>query len=204
MADPDVRPAATIVLARPATDGVEVLILTRSPDAAFLPGFSVFPGGAIEDADAALATRLFGHPSQAARACALRELYEEAGILLTATGAVAGVPARPFASIAFDPPRASRLTEIARWVAPEFVEVRFDARFFASAAPRGVEPLADGIEIADARWMRPEAVLGAADRGETELFWPTRVMLGALAECADVADVLALRVDQVADPRAPR
>ncbi len=198
------RPAATIVLARPGNQGVEFLVLKRGEGSPFLPGFAVFPGGSIDPTDEELAARLFGDPSQSARACALRELYEEAGILLTSRRPLAGVPARPLASIAFDPPRAHRLVEIARWIAPEFLETRFDARFFAMSAPEGVEPLADGDEIVDARWTGAQAVLDAADRGETEVMWPTRVMLGALAECRDVADVLALRVEQIPHPDAAR
>ncbi len=196
------RPAATIVLARPGTEGVEVLMLTRSSHSPFLPGFAVFPGGAVEEGDAELAARLFGDPSDAARACALRELYEEAGILLTARGPLAGAPARELAAIAFDPPRASRLVEIARWIAPDSLETRFDARFFAMSAPAGVEPFADGDEIVDARWARPQEVLDAADEGGPHLLWPTRVMLEALADCWDVAGVLALRVQQIPNPGA--
>ena len=194
------REAATIVLARPATDGIEVLVLTRTESSGFLPGFLVFPGGSIDPGDHALASRLFMDPSQPARACAVRELYEEAGILLTRNGAMARVPETPIDAILFDPPPARRLVEIARWIAPESLEVRFDARFFAVGAPRGVEPTPDEIEVSAARWVAPGKVLEAVGRREEQVFWPTLVMLQALARCQEVADVLALRVDQIPHP----
>lgn len=195
------REAATIILARPAEAGIEVLVLTRADASPFLPGYAVFPGGTIERWDEELAASMFGDTADAARACALRELYEEASILLTHNGPIARRPDAPIGSIAFDPPVARTLVEIGRWIAPEFIETRFDARFFAAPAPRGIEPQPDGREISDARWATPREVLDAVDAGETQVFWPTLVTLQALAECAEVADVLALRVEQIPDPR---
>lgn len=195
------RPAATLVLARPADQGVEVLILKRSEASGFLPGFAVFPGGAVERWDQELAASLFGDPADEARACALRELYEEASILLTHNGPVPMAPEAPLGSLAFDPPAARSLVEIGRWIAPEFIETRFDARFFAAPAPRGIEPQPDGTEISDARWAGPRQVLADVDAGEVQVFWPTLVTLRELATCEEVADVLALRVEQIPDPR---
>src|SRR5688572_22218135 len=128
------RPAATVILARPAERGVEVLVLTRGSANPFLRGFTVFPGGAIDPEDDDLAERLFGDRSEAARACAVRELEEELGIRL-------------------EPEVAGTLVEVARWVAPEFVEKRFDARFFAVPAPADAEPAPDGTEASDARFV---------------------------------------------------
>jgi 8-oxo-dGTP pyrophosphatase MutT (NUDIX family) len=195
------RPAATVIVARPSEDGVEVLALRRANRSRFGPGFVVFPGGVIEPEDAALATRLFGDRQEAARACAFRELYEEAGFLLTASGPV-GLPTRPpLEELVFEPPPLGALPEVARWVAPEFLEVRFDARFYATGAPRGIEPVVDGMEIDRAWWAPPFEVLDAAERGDDPLMWPTFVTLGALASCGSVDDVLRLRVDQVPRPR---
>lgn len=193
----DPRPAATVIVARPAEDGVEVLALTRSDVSRFAPGFVVFPGGAIEPGDEGLAAKLFGDPEEAARACALRELYEEAGVLLTAEGPEIREPAGALDTIRFDPPAPEMLVEVSRWIAPEQLEKRFDARFFAIGAPAGLEPSPDGTEIQDARWVRPEDLLSAAERGEATLMWPTYVTLRELQGCTSVADVLALRVEQV-------
>jgi 8-oxo-dGTP pyrophosphatase MutT (NUDIX family) len=195
------RPAATVIVARPTEDGVEVLALRRASSSRFAPGFVVFPGGVMEEEDAALATRLFGDRQEAARACALRELYEEAGVLLTASGPV-GMPTRPpLEELVFEPPRLQALAEVARWVAPDHLEVRFDARFYATGAPRDVEPVVDGMEIDRAWWAPPSEVLDAAERGDGPLMWPTFVTLGALASCGSVDDVLRLRVDEVSPPR---
>ena len=200
----DPREAATIVLARPAEEGIEVLVLTRSESSSFLPGFVVFPGGAIDPGDHSLAARLFNNPSEAARACSVRELYEEAGILLTKNGAMAKTSQARLEQMLFDPPPARRLVEIARWIAPESLDVRFDARFFAVGAPSGLEPTPDGAEVTEARWATPQAVLEAVGRREAQVMWPTLVMLKSLAECREVGDVLALRVDQIPHPDSAR
>lgn len=193
----DPAPAATVIVVRRAEDGVEVLALRRAREISFLPGFVVFPGGVVDASDAALAARLFGDPREQARACALRELYEEAGLLLTADGLVPRHPGRPPLELSFDPPPASALVEVARWVAPEDLEVRFDARFFATAAPPDLEATADGAEISRAWWAPPGQLLAQAEAGGDPLMWPTRVTLEALAACRSVADVLALRIEQV-------
>jgi 8-oxo-dGTP pyrophosphatase MutT (NUDIX family) len=198
------REAATVILARAALEAVEVLVLTRADESPFLPGFAVFPGGAIDPGDQALAVRLFDDPSETARACAVRELYEEAGILLTRNGAMARTPEDPLESIVFDPPPARRLVEIARWIAPESLDVRFDARFFAAAIPPGIEPIPDGVEVSAARWATPQTLLEAVGRQEEQVFWPTLVTLQALAGCHEVADVLELRVEQIQHPDAAR
>jgi 8-oxo-dGTP pyrophosphatase MutT (NUDIX family) len=195
------RPAATVILARPDPSGVQVLVLERGEGNRFAPGFAVFPGGAIEPADAELAASLFADPSESARACALRELHEEAGILLTSAGPVTHPHDGPLAAASFEPPSLEMLPEIARWIAPDFLEKRFDARFFAAAAPEGLRAVADRVEIAEARWVRPATVVEAWERGSTKLMWPTIVTLRALAGCADVAEVLDLRVEQVPGPR---
>lgn len=200
----DPRPAATVILAREGARGVEVLVLTRGEDSRFLPGFVVFPGGTIDSSDAGLAERLFGDRSEDARACALRELHEETGILLTASGPVARPSGEPLEQVEFEPLPTAELPEVARWVAPEFLETRFDARFFAAAAPPGIEPVPDGSEIADARWASPAGLLEAAGRGDLELMWPTFVTMRALAGCRRVEDVLALHVEQIPSPEAAR
>ena len=194
------RPAATVVLARPSRGGVEVLALMRSMGTRFLPGFVVFPGGVIDEEDEVLAARLFGDAAEAARACALRELYEEAGVLITSGGLERRAPAGELESLRFDPPPAGALVEIARWIAPEALAMRFDARFFAIEAPPRLEAVPDGAEIERAWWARPADLLEAAARGDGPLMWPTRVTVQALARCRSVDDVLSLRVEQVPPP----
>jgi 8-oxo-dGTP pyrophosphatase MutT (NUDIX family) len=85
-----IRKAASVIAVREGADAPEVLVLERSAASRFLPGYVVFPGGAADDEDAELAVRWFGSPDESARACAVRELAEEAGLLLTRDGIVDG------------------------------------------------------------------------------------------------------------------
>lgn len=91
----DIRPAATLVLTRDTSDGIEVLLLQRTWDAVFLPGFYVFPGGAVDDDESVSRAHANG-PNDSAISqimslseggadymlAAVRECFEEAGILL--------------------------------------------------------------------------------------------------------------------------
>ena len=184
-------------MARAADAGVEVLVLRRSEASRFAPGFLVFPGGVVEDGDEPLAERLWGDRGQAARACALRELYEETGLLLTASGLEVVTERPPLEERPLDPPAAGDLVEMARWVAPRTLEFRFDAIFFAVGAPPGLEPVPDGIEAAAAWWAVPEEILVESTRGESPLMWPTLVTLERLASASGVEDVLAMRIEQL-------
>ena len=186
------RPAATVIAARDAGDGVEVLVLKRSSGSRFLPGYVVFPGGAVDPGDAELALRWFGSVEEATRACAIRELEEETGLALTSNGL------RPNADGAIDeaPPGADALRQISHWIAPEEVPVRFDARFFAVSVSDGAQPTADGAEAEHAWWADPRALLHEYEAGTTSLYWPTFKMMEALARCSSVEEVLALDVPQ--------
>jgi len=196
------RPAATVVAARSGPDGVEVLVLRRASGSRFLPGFVVFPGGAIDPGDGELAARWFGTEAEAARACAVRELVEEAGLALTSAGLLeAGRGGIDTVSAA--PPRPETLAQISRWIAPEDVPVRFDARFFAVAAPGGVEPRPDGAEADRAWWARPGDILADFEAGRCQLPWPTMKTMEALSRCRSVEEVLALHVPQVEDEEPP-
>jgi 8-oxo-dGTP pyrophosphatase MutT (NUDIX family) len=197
------RDAATTVVVRPGAEGggIEVLALRRSGASRFAPGFVVFPGGAIDPEDRELAVRWFGDGEEEARACAVRELSEEAGLLLTGDGLVE-IPAEPKGLIEPGRLTAGAMPEIGRWIAPDFLPTRFDARFFAMAAPRGITPR-PGESEADAVWWATPADLLARHRdGETTLAWPTFKTLEALAGCSTVEQVLALRVEQVPPPVA--
>jgi 8-oxo-dGTP pyrophosphatase MutT (NUDIX family) len=198
--DMEPRPAATVIVARQAESGVEVLMERRAGASRFAPGFVVFPGGLLEPGDEALAMQWFGDETQGLRACAMRELYEETALLLTASGLRLHGGGEKAAEVRFEPPDLSVMVEIARWVAPEFLAVRFDAVFFAVGAPGGLEPSPDGVEIEQAWWARPDDVLTASLSGDAPLMWPTLVTLEELSRCSTVSDVLALRVAQRRPP----
>ncbi|MDP9342686.1 MAG: NUDIX hydrolase [Actinomycetota bacterium] len=201
---PEPQPAATVVVARPGRGGVEVLVLRRAAGSRFAPGFVVFPGGVVDPRDGDLAARWFGDRSEEFRACAVRELAEEAGLVATSTGLRPMVPGEdPLVAISQAPPSVEALPEMARWVAPAFLSVRFDARFFAVAAPAGTVARPDGVEIDHAEWARPAAVL-EGHRLYESIMWPTYRTLQRLAGCASVEEVLALRVEQEPPPMPGR
>jgi 8-oxo-dGTP pyrophosphatase MutT (NUDIX family) len=160
------RPAASIVLLRRggkhAQRALEVLMLKRSAEARFMPNVWVFPGGSVDAAD--------GEGEGGCRVCAVRELAEEAGIQL---------------------PDEEELVLFSRWITPEVVSTRFDARFYLALAPAHTPPKADGVETVDARWFEPGAALEAAYRGEIVLAFPTITQLGLLAEHATSDSAIA-------------
>jgi 8-oxo-dGTP pyrophosphatase MutT (NUDIX family) len=189
-----IREAASVIAACDGRDGLEILVLERSTRSRFLPGYLAFPGGASDADDAVRAERWFGTADEAQRACGVRELLEEVGLALTADG-LAEAPDRSLASVDASPPRADQLCEIARWVAPPQVPVRFDARFFAVASSRAVRPTPDGAEVAEAWWMPPGRLLEEWEEGSRKLYWPTYFTVRALASCRRTDELLALRID---------
>jgi 8-oxo-dGTP pyrophosphatase MutT (NUDIX family) len=172
------RPAASVVLMRRGGKhgqrALEVLLLQRDPEASFFPGAWVFPGGSCEPED--------GEGPDGYRACALRELREEAGIEL---------------------PAEEELIPFSRWITPELVPRRFDAWFFMALAPAHTPPKVDGGEIVDARWFEPAAAIAGADEGEISLAFPTRVQLGWLAEHPTSKDVLDAYRGRSVEPLMP-
>jgi 8-oxo-dGTP pyrophosphatase MutT (NUDIX family) len=151
------RPAASVVLLRRggkhSERALEVLLLKRSEDAKFMPGVWVFPGGSVDPAD--------GEGEAAYRACAMRELGEEAGIEL---------------------PAGEELVLFSRWITPEVISTRFDAWFFLALAPAHTPPQPDGVETVEAAWFRPAAALEAQAAGDLVLAFPTLSQLRSLLE----------------------
>jgi 8-oxo-dGTP pyrophosphatase MutT (NUDIX family) len=174
------RSAASLILLRRGGKhrdrGVEILLVRRSTEASFMPGVWVFPGGGVDAADA-------GDDEAAHKACAVRELQEEAGIEL--------------------PPDAELLAW-SRWITPEFVPVRFDTRFYVALAPAHSPPRPDGEETIDAAWSAPADALERHRAGELELVFPTIKHLEALLPFSSSDEVLAAARDRVVEPVLPR
>ena len=166
-----IRRAASVVCVRADGNGEpEVLVVRRSSESRFLPGYVAFPGGAVDAGDAAHAERWFGDPALAPRAAAVRELVEEAGIALTAAGLVAS---DGFGPTDVAPPSPEQLSALCHWVAPQDVPVRFDARYFTvrgrrrrpghARRRRGDRPVVDDRA----------AAAGGMGGGAHKLYWPT-------------------------------
>jgi len=186
-----IRHAASVVCVRAgATGEPEVLVVERSAESRFLPGYVAFPGGAVDVDDEAHAERWFGDRAHAARAAAVRELVEETGLTLTAAGLVA---AASFGPTDAAPPSVEQLAPLCHWVAPPEVPVRFDARYFTVEGDDAAIAVADGVEVVSAWWTTSRRLLEEWRDGARKLYWPTWLTVTELAACRSVAAVRALR-----------
>ena len=109
-------------------------------------------------------------------------------------GGLAEAAGSTLESVASAPPRLEQLPEIAHWVAPPTVPVRFDARYFAVEAPEGLRLTPDGVETADAWWASPSRLLEDWQAERRKLYWPTYFTMRTIAPCSSVADLLALHI----------
>ena len=191
----ELRLAASVIAGRDGSGGLELLVIERSRSSRFLPGYVAFPGGATDGGDAALAAEWFGTADEVSRACAIRELSEETALALTADGLGPIGGWDPLSPVGMAPPSLDQLPEIARWIAPEDVPVRFDARYYAVEAIDGLEPTPDGTEASSAWWAKAAELLADHHAGRRKLYWPTFFTMTTLAGCGSVADLLALRFE---------
>jgi 8-oxo-dGTP pyrophosphatase MutT (NUDIX family) len=202
--DPPVRPASTVILVRPGAPSLHVLMVRRGGGAPFMGNARVFPGGTVGDGDrgrsAAAAVRWSGPPDELPwRAAALRELAEEAGVLLTdPPGAEPESDPDLFAAVlrAGAVLDADRLVYLSNWVTPKGPPRRYDTRFYLAMADDGAGALADDHEVFDARWVSPAEALALGDSGEWEVELPTRRHLELLADFHSAQAVLDYAVEQ--------
>jgi 8-oxo-dGTP pyrophosphatase MutT (NUDIX family) len=210
----ETRPAATILLLRDAPE-FQVLMVKRHHQIDFASGALVFPGGKTHagDDDPAWADHCAGWAEfdavqRGLRIAAIREAYEEAGILLAE-----GLDGSDFAEVC-DPQtrsdvdhgrkafidvvreldvrlRLDALTVFARWITPAMMPKRFDTWFYAVRAPADQVAAADGREAVDAEWIAPAQVLRLAEAGERTVIFPTRMNVQLLAEASSAEDCVA-------------
>jgi 8-oxo-dGTP pyrophosphatase MutT (NUDIX family) len=169
------RPAATVIVLRGGGAALEVLLVKRNPEARFMGGAWVFPGGAVD--------RDEGHGDAALRAAAVREVAEEAGIRL---------------------PAPEQLVPFSRWITPAQVKIRFDTWFYLAPLPEGSEPRVDGEEVVDARWYEPAAALEAAADGQLLLVFPTIKHLEQLSSFESADQLLDYARSREIRPVEPR
>ncbi|WP_375493434.1 NUDIX hydrolase [uncultured Jatrophihabitans sp.] len=223
--DVPVRDAATVVLLRDAADGLDVWLLTRVTQMAFAAGMSVFPGGRVDVADADLPLRGADVPALAARlrcspelahallGAALRETFEETGVLLT-------VPTRdlgerraeveggslPFGALLAEHELvldAAVLAPWSRWITPAGETRRYDTRFFVCVLPAEAQARDVTTESSAAGWVSVAAAIEEAQRGERKLLPPTMATLTSLLPFRTAADVLTAAAQRSLEPVEP-
>jgi len=231
------RPSAAVVLARDSTEGgvggdgegdgagagITVFLVRRHARSEFAPDVFVFPGGSVVPEDRE-AERLPGlcaplayeyenrdEPTalgQGFRVAALRECFEEAGVLLARRGeaplSLAGDDVARFAAhrdAVTD--RSASLAAIAQqegltlvtdellhwahWITPEAFPRRFDTHFFFAAMPPGQEAAHDQLETTESVWIAPEDALRRFAQGSLPLVFATEHQLRALSGLPDIA-----------------
>jgi 8-oxo-dGTP pyrophosphatase MutT (NUDIX family) len=174
-------------------------MVRRTPEARFMGGAWVFPGGAVDATDdldvARRAVVCSSSEMLPWSAAAVRELVEETGIWLLESGAIV-TSDRPTDEAVY-----SRVVErdqrfaceslqyFANWITPEPLPVRFDTRFFAAIVPPGLDPIVDRIELVEASWIRPVDAKQRSDAGEWDVAFPTRKVLDWLGEFGSTANL---------------
>jgi 8-oxo-dGTP pyrophosphatase MutT (NUDIX family) len=213
-------PSASVVLLRDAADDIEVLLLRRHTQSFVLGGAYVFPGGKLDAADAHCIGRLdraagelhaqLGEPqlpveeAAALYVAAIRELFEEAGLLLAHVtpeqAAQAGAALREGCAFgdllsALDLRLAAHaLQPWSRWITPTLSSVgrrRFDTRFFVATVPAGQQARHDEHETTDSVWLAPRAALRQYWDGQIDLAPPQIMSLSHLSRHRSIASVLA-------------
>jgi len=214
------RPASTVVLLRPA-DPFEIFLVRRSDSIAFMGGAHVFPGGRVDATDrlgdievtsdgmTAAAARMPDVSADLAVAhhvAALRELFEEAGVLLArpltsmstsqleryrrdllaGTMTFADIIRAEHLRLALD-----ELAYFAHWVTPEIETRRFDTRFFIARAPEGQTPVHDDGETSHSEWLAPLAAIEQSRGGTISLPPPTWTTLSMLSRFGSIDEVFA-------------
>jgi 8-oxo-dGTP pyrophosphatase MutT (NUDIX family) len=223
------RPAATVVLLRGAPEGMEVLLLRRARSAGFVPGAYVFPGGRVDtdEVDPEVLQRLSGLTSEAASGrlalfvgdtpavayylAALREAFEETGILVAVDGRRQPVPSASSDAVLAklqDALLAKRVTfgrvlheaharldgtaveYIAHWVTPIIEARRYDTRFFAAEVPPDTGFRLSPTEMTDGLWITPQRALDRQREGSMPMVFPTIKTLQALSECGTPSEAI--------------
>ncbi len=189
------RDAAAVMVVRGHGAAREVLLVERSPELRFFGGYLAFPGGVCGPDD-----REHAGVHDALRLCAVRELFEETGILLPGSRvpaaerdrlrrALVGARETPapaavteFANAAQHAAAAPALREICRIRTPPFAPVRYDTLFLLHELPEGETPEIWPGELVGGRFWTPAAALAAWRRGELLIVPPVLILLELLGE----------------------
>jgi 8-oxo-dGTP pyrophosphatase MutT (NUDIX family) len=188
------RPSATVLVVREG-EPWELLMVHRPGGADFAPGAYVFPGGSVHSEDASWPDPI--------RAAAVRELFEEAGILLARRerrfardADISRVRAALEKGAGFNEalrharldPAFDRLVLFERWVTPAMLSRRFDARFYFARVPPGQTVRPQEGEVTDWLWISPKRALSDP---EVTLVYATRAVLESVATGEPAAHLMA-------------
>jgi len=222
--DVDPLPSSTVILLRDerGTAGPFSLLMLERHGSVTFPGVHAFPGGVVDPGDHEVPGTLppeqaWAQPGEGDRppealpywVAAIRELFEEVGILLARAGdralegplapEIGALRARLHAGERFGPLLAANglhaatdaLFYFARWITPRQNPRRFDTRFLIGRMPPGQEACADGTETVSCRWYTPREALAAYERGDIMLIPPTVRTLDDLAGFTSIDAALA-------------
>jgi len=200
------RPSSTVVLTRPGPGDPELFMVRRHENSSFGAAYA-FPGGVVDPEDRAVHEYCIGLRSGEADrrlgvrdngldyySAAIRELFEEAGVLLATVDRLAEDPgmARDALNDGSDNwadfvarndlgLRCDALHYISHWVTPPSLAKRYSTRFFVAALPEGQVAAHCGTELIDSRWSTAHDVLEAGRSGDVHLHFPTIKTLETLA-----------------------
>jgi 8-oxo-dGTP pyrophosphatase MutT (NUDIX family) len=214
------RPAATIMLLRDGPEWIEVFMVVRNRAISFAAGALVFPGGRLEDADHDLAVRNCPNPdglgieALAFRIAAIRETFEECGVLLARpVGSDRLIDAATLkrledqhrgalnaGSIGFDAvlgseglrPAPDLLVHFAHWITPSHQPKRYDTHFFLAEAPAEHLAVHDGHEAVESLWITPARALADTAAGRFKLVFATAKNLEKLGRAGTVAEAMEM------------
>jgi 8-oxo-dGTP pyrophosphatase MutT (NUDIX family) len=228
------QPAATVLLLRddpnppPGRGPLQVFLQRRVAGMAFAGGMTVFPGGRVDPSDrpdprwwsGPSPTRwaqLLGCTVELAGAlvhAAVRETFEECGVLLAGPGPVPHherqglvTHRRTLGEVlagAHLTLRSDLLAAWSRWITPEQSPKRFDTAFFVARVPANQQADAHTTEVVEASWWHPAVALEHWERGDMQLLAPTFTSLREIAAHPDAASVLAAAAQRVVAPITPR
>ncbi len=179
------RPAATVLLLRDGSRGLQVFMVVRHHRIDFASGALVFPGGRVEADDRALADSGYcagpeglDADGMALRVAGIREAFEECGVLLARPRGGTGLldAARLASTKPDDDFRAllethnlelatELLTPFAHWITPPALAKRFDTHFFLTPAPADQLAVHDGNELVESVWIEPARAVAEAAEG---------------------------------------
>lgn len=232
--------AATVILVRrgePVGSPWQCFMVRRHVRSEFAADVFVFPGGKVDpdDRDPALAPLIEGHPAPfgantgewfALRVTAIRELFEEAGVLLAYREAGGVLRLRGEEVERFGEYRrrthggslsllelarmerlryaADRLHPFSRWITPVVSPRRYDTRFFVAEMPHGQEPLHDAVETTDSAWIAPAEALERSRRGDFPLVFATEKHLERMAQFPSIEHMIAETATADLQPIMPR